>query len=232
MHYFWRYRLRWKNFAKFLINKNEFSKVILADIRPLKDDCKILPKEYLQSEKIIYKYIDVREKISLSLDEGISLICNFAAIHREPGHEDEEYFETNIKGAKNVCDWAEIISCNNMLFTSSISPYGEIDRIKNETTTPYPSTPYGISKLIAEKIHEIWASKESRKLTIIRPGVIFGAYEGGNLTRMIKALKSNYFFYVDNKELPKAAIYIEELCEFMFWVMQTMKQEKLLQMLL
>ena len=35
------------------------------------------------------------------------VIFNFAAVHRTPGHEDHEYFETNIRGAENVVAFAE-----------------------------------------------------------------------------------------------------------------------------
>ena len=35
------------------------------------------------------------------------MIFNFAAVHRTPGHEDHEYFETNIRGAENVVTFAE-----------------------------------------------------------------------------------------------------------------------------
>ena len=41
------------------------------------------------------------------------LIINLAAIHRMPGHKDFEYFETNIKGAENICDFAEDKGINN-----------------------------------------------------------------------------------------------------------------------
>lgn len=37
------------------------------------------------------------------------VIFNFAAVHRTPGHEDHEYFETNIRGAENVVAFAEKI---------------------------------------------------------------------------------------------------------------------------
>ncbi len=52
------------------------------------------------------------------------VIFNFAAVHRTPGHEDIEYFETNIRGAENVCAFAEKYGIKNMVFTSSIAPYG------------------------------------------------------------------------------------------------------------
>ena len=53
------------------------------------------------------------------------IIFNFAAVHRTPGHEDHEYFETNIKGAENVCAFAEKYGIKKIVFTSSIAPYQE-----------------------------------------------------------------------------------------------------------
>lgn len=70
-------------------------------------------------------------------------------------------------------------------FTSSIAPYGAAEELKEETTLPMPNTPYGISKLVAEKIHQTWqAGGEGRQLTIVRPGVVFGRGENGNFTRL------------------------------------------------
>ena len=62
--------------------------------------------ETLQSE---YIECDVRKPIenlpfSPTPDD---IIFNFAAVHRTPGHPDKEYFETNIRGAENVCAFAE-----------------------------------------------------------------------------------------------------------------------------
>ena len=84
------------------------------------------------------------------------VIFNFAAVHRTPGHEDHEYFETNICGAKNVVAFAEKWNIKKIVFTSSIAPYGAAEELKKETTLPTPNTAYGISKLVAEKIHEKW----------------------------------------------------------------------------
>ena len=60
------------------------------------------------------------------------VIFNFAAVHRTPGHEDIEYFETNIRGAENVCAFAEKYGIKNMVFTSSIAPYGASEQLKTE----------------------------------------------------------------------------------------------------
>ena len=42
--------------------------------------------------------IDIREKIKNFKEfNNIDLIINLAAVHKEPGHKESEYFETNIK---------------------------------------------------------------------------------------------------------------------------------------
>ena len=51
-------------------------------------------------EEIIEVSGDIREPIKWQPNEKISLIANFAAVHREPGHEDFEYFHTNLIGRK------------------------------------------------------------------------------------------------------------------------------------
>ena len=57
------------------------------------------------------------------------IIFNFAAVHRTPGHEDIEYFETNIRGAENVCAFAEKWGIRRIVFTSSIAPYGAAEQL-------------------------------------------------------------------------------------------------------
>ena len=142
---------------------------------------------------------DVRKYINWMPKERVDLVANFAAVHREPGHNDYEYFECNIKGAENVCSWASKINCSKIIFTSSIAPYGPSEEKKDESTIPVPQTAYGSSKLVAEKIHSIWQAGDSnRQLVIVRPGVVFGPGEFGNVSRLIKAVHKRYFFYMGN----------------------------------
>ena len=68
------------------------------------------------------------------------VIFNFAAVHRTPGHEDHEHFETNIRGAENVVAFAEKWNIKKFVFTSSIAPYGAAEEQKKETTLQTPNT--------------------------------------------------------------------------------------------
>ena len=212
-------------FAQYLLENNKTSKVYLADIKPVGAAFTTQAFQKFQAEgKIGYLSVDVRlpiaEQINESL-ENIKLIANFAAIHREPGHETQEYYATNLLGATNVCAFAATAACEKIIFTSSIAPYGPTEEEKTEASLTVPTTAYGGSKLVAEKIHIAWQKeqKDARRLVIVRPGVVFGAGEGGNVTRMIRAVLNYYFFYVGNHHTRKAGVYVKELCHAMSWVL-------------
>lgn len=216
-------------FAKKILASGVVAKIYLLDIKSVED----MPFEYrrIQSSsdsRIEYIFGDVRDSIEFRPKEKVCFIANFAAIHREPGHEDYEYFQTNILGAENVCRFAEKIGCENIIFTSSISPYGPSEEVKDESSLTAPVTAYGSSKLTAEKIHQIWQAKDqkNRVLTIVRPGVVFGPGEGGNVSRLIRAVIHRYFFYMGNKNTRKAGIYVKELCNAIWWMLEKQKKEK------
>ncbi len=192
--------------SEYLLNHAIFSTVYIADIKesPLKNN-----------ENVIFNFIDVRKPIPISiLKHPVEWIFNFAAIHREPGHQSHEYFETNIAGAENITLFAEKVGCTNIFFTSSISPYGPTLSQTDEYCLPQPNTPYGVSKLNAEYIHKIWAEKNNiHKLVIVRPGVIYGPGDPGNILRMIKAVKKGYFFLPVSPKIKKSYGYVFGLCE-------------------
>lgn len=217
-------------FAKHLLEDSNFDKVFILDlIPPNEKNSSFREKQFFDlGKKVSFIKCDVRKEIDWQVNEQIDLIANFAAIHREPGHKDFEYFETNIYGAENICKWAEKNNCNSIIFSSSISPYGSENTQKDENTLPVPTSAYGSSKLVAEKIHNAWFERDSenRLLVIARPGVVFGPGEGGNVSRLIRALKKNYFIYMGNKDVRKAGIYVKELCNVMTWSRDIAKSKK------
>ena len=176
----------------------------------------VVPGIVEKNEGVVYRRVDVRKPIALDFTPTPDdVIFNLAAVHRTPGHPDYAYFETNIRGAENVTAFAEQHGIRKILFTSSIAPYGAAEELKTEDTLPTPNTPYGISKLVAEKIHQIWQAREAnRELTIVRPGIVYGKGEHGNMTRLYNSQKKHYFFYAGRKDTVKACIYVKELVRF------------------
>ena len=211
------------HFTSYLLNNRIVEQVIIYDLEPI--DLERIGGTYSDIYKtgvIKHERTDVRDEIVSKPEGEIVLVANFAAVHREPGHRPEEYYETNLKGAENVCKWAEKVGCEQIIFTSSIAPYGPTEEPKTEKSTPVPISAYGGSKLAAEKIHETWQAgdKNNRKLVIVRPGVVFGPGENGNVTRMINAINKRYFFYMGNRNTRKAGTYVKELCNAMWWVLE------------
>ena len=171
-----------------------------------------------KDQELFHFNCDVRQPIPEKLGKEAQVIFNLAAVHKTPGHPPQEYFETNILGAQNVCDFARANNINTIVFTSSIAVYGTYEEQKNEETLPMPDIPYGISKLSAEYIHKQWQQEdpEKRRLIIIRPGIVFGKHEKGNFTRLINALSKGYFFYPGRKDTKKGCIYVKDLVELIF----------------
>ncbi|WP_313377230.1 NAD(P)-dependent oxidoreductase [Chishuiella sp.] len=205
--------------AYFLVNRfietNMFAKIILLDIQE--------PKYFKKlPENVEFVICDVRNQINLNIinDSEESWIFNFAAIHREPGHERKEYFDTNLNGAENINEFAENNQINNIFFTSSIAPYGKSREECNENSLIYAETPYGISKGLAEKIHQIWLAKNNnRRLIIVRPSVIYGPHDPGNIYRTIKALKKGTFMLPDGGNIIKAYGYVYGLVDSILFTM-------------
>ncbi len=210
------------HFSQYLLDNEIVQRVISVDLIPVTLN-RIAEQyaSYISNGQITFLEADVRHEIDIEVAGQVKLIANFAAIHREPGHDAKEYFETNLLGAANVCKWAASVDCESIIFTSSIAPYGPSEEPRDENSLPVPISAYGASKLAAEKMHETWQAEdqENRKLVIVRPGVVFGAGEGGNVTRLIKATVNRYFFYMGNKSTRKAGTYVKELCNAMWWAL-------------
>lgn len=214
----------------FLLDHFPGIQIVCADLRPF-DSSRFLPaiiEDALETGQVRTVFSDVRESLlSCGLPEHTDLIVNLAAICREPGHEHREYFETNLKGAENVSSFAEHVDCRNILFTSSIAVYGNMEKETDETALPLPRTSYGSSKLAAELLHRSWQERgPDRRLLVVRPGVIYGAGENANVTRLIRAVLRRHFVYTGNRETRKAGGYVKELCRALLWLFDRQCREK------
>jgi len=168
-----------------------------------------------------YVNFDVRNPIPAQLcGEGPFDIFNLAAVHTTPGHEDWEYYWTNVHGATNVCRFASDVGADYILFTSTMMVYGPTEVPKDEDASLEPVNAYGRSKILAEGIHCTWQAErsEARRLTIVRPGVIYGLAERGNFTRLSRALKQRRFVYPGRTDTIKACGYVEDLVSSMIQI--------------
>lgn len=218
--------------AKHLLEHTQVERIYLADLRPIrKEDYAIPLLRWTKPTdgfppRVVYVACDVRRPLdAVPLPSQADLIVNLAAVHREPGHEPNEYYETNLPGAEHVCAYAARADCRRIVFTSSISPYGSSDAVRNEDSLPIPETAYGGSKLVAEKIHVAWqCANPARRLIVLRPGVVFGPGEHANVSRLVRSLAYGYFVYMGNRATRKAGVYVKELCHVMQFALDWQEQ--------
>lgn len=180
--------------------KNQFE-VYIADLIPS------------SSQLAKFEFCDVRKEISLSLINSPDIVINLSAVHRTPGHEADEYYETNVGGATNITNWCASKNIRNIFFTSSIATYGPGKDLKDETSLLKPIHAYGKSKKLAEEIFQAWyeSSPKDRRLVICRPAVIFGHNENGNYARMARAIRRKLFFIPGDANLVKSSGYVGDL---------------------
>ena len=193
---------------------NRFEAYIIFDLIPPQYFNKLPHNVQFIAHDVRYPIPDFESKIN----EAESWIFNLAAIHREPGHE--------AKGAKNINEFAERTSVLNIFFTSSIAPYGKSMVVSTEYSSLNPETPYGISKKKAEEIHKKWRGNNSdKKLIVVRPSVIYGPNDIGNILRMIKALKKGVFILPNGGHVIKAYGYVYGLVDSILFTMEKLDPE-------
>jgi GlcNAc-P-P-Und epimerase len=195
---------------KLLIDSRKYERVVSVDIA----------EPRARVDGVEYLHHDVRKPIDPKLGGGAPAeLFNLAAIHVTPGHTAGVYYDTNVLGAVNVCRFAKETGSDNIQFTSSIAIYGPSEMPLDEDSPLVPVSAYGRSKLCAEAIHQMWQSEAvSRRLTIVRPAVIYGLHEGGNFTRLSRLLERGAFVYPGRTDTIKSCGYVKDLIASMLFM--------------
>ena len=160
---------------------------------------------------------DIRDKNIVDLFcSGLDCVIHLAAAHHDYGIADEEYFDVNENGTQILLDAMSKHIVNKMIFYSSVAVYGTKRLPADESTNPYPESPYGASKLSAEKKIIEWANNDAnRKVIIIRPTVVIGARNYANMYFLIDQIyKNRYLFHFGKGNNIKSIAYVKNLVDF------------------
>ena len=161
---------------------------------------------------------DIREKDKLlKIETTADVIINLAAEHRDDVRPKSLYDEVNVLGAQHVCELAEAKGIKKIIFTSTVAVYGFAERGTDEGGKINPFNDYGRTKYEAELIYKAWQAKDTnnRTLVIIRPTVVFGEQNRGNVYNLLKQIASGKFVMIGNGENRKSMAYVENVAAFL-----------------
>lgn len=109
---------------------------------------------------------------------------------------------------------AQTPSIEKLLFASSVAVYGDLPTfplIVAPAIPLYPSTPYGLSKLDAERaIHEELAGSPC-KWAIIRPVLVYGPGNPGNMARLVSLIRKGVPLPVTRLPNRRSMLYLGNL---------------------
>lgn len=146
---------------------------------------------------------------------GFDVIYHVAGIAHRKDAPDSLYEIVNHHLAVEVAEKADKAGVRQFILMSSGAVYSQNDKmhksiIVDEDSLLEPSTPYGISKMNAEK--DIGGHCFKMKVAILRPPMVYGPGAKGNYNSLRKiALKLPVFPYIKNT---RSMIFIDNLCEF------------------
>jgi nucleoside-diphosphate-sugar epimerase len=161
-------------------------------------------------------YADVREPDTLEKTiVGSDVVINLAAEHRDDVAPKSLYDDVNVTGAENVGNACTKLGIKSIIFTSSVAVYGFAPVGTDETGTINYFNDYGRTKWLAEEKYRAWLATDSENsLTIIRPTVIFGEQNRGNVYNLLRQIAGGKFPMVGKGTNVKSMAYVENVAAF------------------
>lgn len=168
-----------------------------------------------EGENFISLNIENRDSFEILTDA--STIINLAAEHRDDVRPLSRYDDVNVQGSVNVCEAARKYDITKIIFTSSVAIYGFAPTDTDESGEANYFNDYGRTKYLAEQVYKQWQAEdpENRSLVIVRPTVIFGEGNRGNVYNLLKQISSGRFVMVGNGKNKKSMAYVENVVAFL-----------------
>ena len=176
-------------------------------------DCIILDKRLCAEDG----FVDIRKPETLkSKLRDLDSIVLLAAEHRDDISPISRYYDTNVQGTQNVLDEMDRVGCKHLIFTSSVAVYGLNKSNPDENHSADPFNHYGKSKWEAEKVIKAWYEKdpEGKSVTIIRPTVIFGEKNRGNVYNLLRQIAIGNFLMIGKGQNMKSMAYVGNVVAF------------------
>jgi nucleoside-diphosphate-sugar epimerase len=146
----------------------------------------------------------------------VEAVYHLAAEHHDNVYPTSLYYEVNVGGAEKIVDAMEKYDIKRLIFTSTAAVYGLNAGVPDENSPVEPFNDYGKSKYKSETIFRKWVNTNDKKsLVVVRPTVIFGEKNRGNVYNLLEQIALNRFIMVGKGKNRKSMGYVYNLTEFL-----------------
>ena len=177
---------------------------------------KIADRRPSQVHPSLHVHCDIRDTSALERElAGSDLVINLAAEHRDDVSPKSLYDQVNVTGSRNLCHVCSKLGITRIVFTSSVAVYGFAPAGTDESGEINYFNDYGRTKWLAEEEYRQWLKADSQnRVVIIRPTVIFGEGNRGNVYNLLRQIAGGRFPMVGRGTNRKSMNYVENVAAF------------------
>lgn len=124
----------------------------------------------------------------------------------------DEYRQINTEATRKLLEAAKQAGVQRFIFFSSVKAVGDSDvQPMDESVVTPADTPYGQSKYAAEQL--VLHGGYVPHPVVIRPSMVYGNTEKGNLPRMIKAIKQGLFLPLPPTHNRRSMVHVDDVVQ-------------------
>lgn len=183
----------------------------------------LLPSHFFNNITEIGDVRDVEQMKQML--KGSDVVVLLAAQHRDDVSPVSLYYDTNVGGMKSTLAAMEYNGIKRLVFFSSVAVYGLNKKNPNEEHPKDPFNHYGKSKWEAEQVLQKWhETHQDWNIDIIRPTVIFGERNRGNVYNLLHQISGGKFLMVGKGENKKSMAYVGNIVAFVKYMIDNVKE--------
>lgn len=162
----------------------------------------------------IFRTISIRSGHRLKFNFDDKVIIHLSALVHDTKLSNFQIFkEANFEITKEIFENFLNSEAKDFIFISSVKAAADsCDQVLNEDFPPNPSTPYGISKLLAENYLLSKEIPKGKRIIILRPCMVHGPLNKGNLNQLDKFVRWNFPWPLASYENKRSFCSIDNLC--------------------
>jgi nucleoside-diphosphate-sugar epimerase len=128
--------------------------------------------------------------------QGVSSVIHIAALFRQAGLPESEFYQVNVEGTRWLLDAAIAAGASRFIHCSTVGVHGDIENPPANENYPYsPGDMYQRSKTEGEQLVLRYFSENRISGAVIRPAMIYGPHDRRTL-KLFKMVSQGRFFYI------------------------------------